>query len=58
MNTIGYYGEHIINNNEKRLLEFCVDNNLVIMSTFFQHTDILKCTREVPQGTQKSIIDL
>lgn len=55
--TIGRYGEDTRNSNGKRLIDFCLINNLVITNTFFQHKDIHKYTREVISRREKSIID-
>jgi hypothetical protein len=56
-NVIGPYGEDKLNKNGKLLLEFCLDNNLVIMNTHFQHKRIHKITREVKSRDEQSIID-
>lgn len=55
--TIGKYGEETLNNNGRRLLEFCIHNNLAIANTFFQHREIHKFTREMLSRNEKSIID-
>lgn len=55
--VIGKHGEDKQNNNGTRLLEFCVDNNLLIMNTIFQHKEIHKYTREMKSRGEKSIID-
>ena len=45
------------NGNGKRLLQFCAENELVVMITWFQHKDIHKFTWECRGKNQKSIID-
>ncbi|CAH0555067.1 unnamed protein product [Brassicogethes aeneus] len=59
--TIGAHGETIRNNNGKRLIDFCLMNNLIITNTFFQHKEIHKITREVTREVanrgERSIID-
>ena len=54
---IGRYGEEKINNNGKRLVDFCRANQLIVSNTFFQHKDAHKYTREVTSRDEKSIID-
>ena len=36
-NVIGKHGENIRNKNGRRIIEFCTQNNLLVMNTFFQH---------------------
>lgn len=55
--TIGIHGEVIRNNNGNRIIDFCIQNNLVVMNTFFQHKDIHKYTRECKSRNERSIID-
>lgn len=54
---LGPYGEEHRNNNGKRMLEYCLLNNLLITNSFHQHKDIHKYTREEPSRGEKSIID-
>ncbi|XP_050499989.1 craniofacial development protein 2-like isoform X3 [Diabrotica virgifera virgifera] len=55
--VIGRYGEEVRNDNGKRLIEFCVLNNLIVTNTHYQHKDIHKFTRQGPRESEKSIID-
>lgn len=55
--TIGMYGERTRNNNGKRLIDYCLNNNLIATNTFFAHKEIHKYTREVRSRNEKSIID-
>ncbi|XP_031358768.1 uncharacterized protein LOC116182371 [Photinus pyralis] len=55
--VIGNQGEDHKNNNGVRLINFCVDNNLIITNTFYKHKEIHKFTREVESRNEKSIID-
>lgn len=55
--TIGNQGETTRNNNGKRLIEYCMMNNLIITNTFFAHKDIHNYTREVVSRKERSIID-
>lgn len=55
--VIGSHGEIVRNNNGLRIIDFCIQNNMVIMNTFFQHKDIHKYTREVKSRNERSIID-
>lgn len=55
--VIGQYGETTRNNNGYRIIDFCVQNNLLVMNSFFKHKDVHKYTREVPSRGEKSIID-
>ncbi|XP_030763520.1 craniofacial development protein 2-like [Sitophilus oryzae] len=54
---IGKNGEAIRNNNGTRIIEFCIQNYLLIMNTFFRHKEIHQYTREVKSRNEKSIID-
>lgn len=45
------------NNNGQRVIDFCVDNNLVASNTFFKNKDIHKFTR-IMDREERSIIDL
>lgn len=53
---MGEHGETTINNNGRRLIDFCIMNIFVIGNTFFEHKDIHQYTRIGPKG-EKSIID-
>ena len=55
--AVGIHGENIRNDNGKRLIEFCMLNNLVITNTFYGHKDIHRFTREAKSRDEKSIID-
>lgn len=55
--VIGNHGEVTRNSNGKRIIDFCLQNNLLVMNTFFKHKDIHKYTREVKSRNEKSIID-
>lgn len=48
--TIGIHGEMIRNNNGKRLIVYCFNNNLVIANTFFDHKEIHKHTSQEQRG--------
>ncbi|XP_039291249.1 uncharacterized protein LOC120352957 [Nilaparvata lugens] len=52
-----YAGEQIKNSNGERLLEFGVDNNLLIGNTWFNHKRIHQITFEAEGRAAKSIID-
>ncbi len=45
------------NDNGNRLLEFCINNELVVMGTHFQHKDIHKLTWKSPDGRTRNMID-
>jgi len=55
--VIGRYGVPGLNENGRYLLQFCCNNALRIMNTFFQHRDVHKYTWYKPSMEQKSIID-
>ena len=55
--TIGHYGESVRNSNGKRLIDFCIMNDLVITNTFYEHKEIHRYTREVRSRGERSIID-
>jgi hypothetical protein len=55
VNIVGTNGEATLNNNLRKLIDFCTFNNLKIMNTFFRHKEIHKFTWEA-KG-HKSIID-
>ena len=54
-NIVGTNGEVALNNNGKKLIDFCIFNNLKIMNTFFKHKECHKFTWEARR--HKSIID-
>ena len=55
--VIGRHGEDRVNRNGKLMLEFCLDNHLIITNTIFEHKAIHKITRECKSKGEKSIID-
>ena len=56
--VIGRQGEVAENGNGKRLLQFCAENELVVINTcMFQHKDIHKFTWECRRKNQRSIVD-
>lgn len=55
--VIGQYGEEHRNKNGERLINYCVENNLIVTNTFYPHKNIHKYTREVKSRNEKSIID-
>jgi hypothetical protein len=57
MEVIGNHGENIRNGNGRRLIEYCIENDLIIANTFYTHKEINKITREVQSRAEKSIID-
>jgi hypothetical protein len=54
-NIVGTNGETSLNNNGKKMIDFCTFNNLNIMNAFFKHKEIHKFTWEA-RG-HKSIIN-
>ena len=55
---MGKYGaEKVVNENGQRLIEFCIENQLVIGNSLFQHKTIHKITYEAEGREAKSIID-
>ncbi|MGL4388826.1 MAG: reverse transcriptase domain-containing protein [Brevinema sp.] len=56
--ALGKYGEEKTNNNGKRLIDFCVVNDMIITNTFFEHKNIHKYTRVNENKGENSIIDL
>jgi len=45
-NIVGTNEEATLNNNSRKLIDFCALNNLKIMNTFFKHKEIHKFTWE------------
>jgi len=54
-NIVGTNGKAALNNNSKKMTDFCTFNNLKIMNTFFKHKEYHKFTLEA--RWHKSIID-
>lgn len=54
---LGTHGEATRNDNGNRLLQLCIENDLVVTNSKFQHKEIHKYTREVKSRQEKSIID-
>ncbi|XP_022191946.2 craniofacial development protein 2-like [Nilaparvata lugens] len=55
---LGKHGaESVMNGSGKRMLEFCVDNDLLVGNSFFPHKSIHKITFESPNRGVKSAID-
>ena len=54
-NVVGNNGEHVLNNNGQKLIDFAVTNNFKITNSFFRHRYIHKYTWSA-RG-RKSIID-
>jgi hypothetical protein len=52
-----YGGERIRNTNEERLIDFCINNGLLIGNTFYNHKQIHKITFEGEGRDVKSITD-
>lgn len=50
------HGQDNQTRNDARLLEFCVDNNLLIINAILQHEEIYKSTRVIESRGEKSII--
>lgn len=42
MEILGLHGEDHKNNNRDRMINFCFENDLIIMNTFFMQKDIHK----------------
>lgn len=55
--SLGKFGENKRNNNGKRILDYCLQHNLIVANTFFSHREIHTITREEPSRNEKSIID-
>jgi hypothetical protein len=45
------------NENGRRLIEHCIENDLIIANTFYTHKGINKITKEVQSRSEKSIIE-
>lgn len=54
---LGKQGEKVKNTNGERLLNFCVENELIIANSHFKHREIHKITRVMESRQEKSIID-
>ena len=50
-------GERILNENGRRLIEFCIKNQLIIGNSLFRHKEVHKITFEGEGRNTKSIID-
>lgn len=55
--VLGIHGEETRSNNGKKMIEFCILNNMIITNTFYQHKEKHKYTRVAPTRQEKSIID-
>ena len=55
--VLGTHGEVTRNGNGKRLLEFCMANDTLIMNSWFQHKEIQKYTWENESQQRRSVID-
>ena len=55
--ALGTEGISDRNDNGNRLLECCINNELVVMGTQFQHKDIHKLTWKSPDGRTRNMID-
>ena len=55
--VVGNQGENVRNKNGRRLINFYMLNELIMTNTFYQHKDLHKCTREVRNRNERSIID-
>lgn len=52
------YTDEKKNTNEETIMNFCIENNMVICNTFFKHRDVHKCTRVMESMGEESIVDL
>lgn len=57
IDVLGRFGEVDRNSNGKRIIEFCLLNNLVVGNSFFQHKQIHQITRWERSRKESSIID-
>ena len=55
--SMGKHGCGTRNDNEERLIDFCLNNNQVIGGTLFPHKDIHKLTWKSPDGRTTNQID-
>ena len=55
--AMGRHGCGTMNDNEKRLVEFCLENNCAIGGTILPHKDIHKITWNSPDGKTTNHID-
>jgi len=55
INIVGTNGEATLNNNGRKLIDFCTFNNLKIMNTFFKHKEIYKLLGK-QEDTNQSLI--
>ena len=55
--AMGKHGEEVENDSGRRILRFCVENELRIMNTHFEHKKIHKFTWKCPGRGLQSIID-
>ncbi|XP_072389510.1 uncharacterized protein [Diabrotica undecimpunctata] len=49
IDILGMQGEDTRNDNGRRMIDFCMENNWIITNTFFEHKDIHKFTRSQEQ---------
>lgn len=56
-NVIGKHGEEKVNNNGRRIIDFCTLNNMIVTNTYYEHKDIHKYTRQGKGKNDRSIID-
>ena len=55
--AVGKEGETTTSPNGKRLIDFCLKNNMKVANTFFPHKNVHKYTRVNEERNEKSIID-
>ena len=53
---VGKYGEKVVNNNRKRIITICEQNEMKIMNGFFQHKEIHEYTWKQETRQMKFII--